>query len=340
MAGTENVEDFANRLRKNQRRLSKWLQREQIRAWRLYDADIPEYAVAVDCYLSGDAPWQADDNQHCHVVVQEYQPPSRVDSQRAEARLQAIMAVLPDVLGCPSEQVRLKVRQRQRGQQQYQRSGHAGEMIEVDEYGARLLVNLDDYLDTGLFLDHRKVRHYIFEQASGKRFLNLFAYTATASVHAARGGASSTLSLDLSSRYCQWAQQNLANNGCNTAAHTVQRVDVLGWLENPPAAAQFDLILLDPPTFSNSSSMDSNWDVQRDHAAVIHQCMALLAVDGCLIFSNNFRQFRLDPALAGSFNIDDRSRWSLHPDFERNQRIHRCWFIRHPADTGTAGNDG
>jgi 23S rRNA (guanine2445-N2)-methyltransferase / 23S rRNA (guanine2069-N7)-methyltransferase len=199
--------------------------------------------------------------------------------------------------------------------------------MEVREGAARLLVNLTDYLDTGLFLDHRPVRLHIGATAKGKRFLNLFCYTATASVHAALGGAQSTTSVDLSPTYLDWARRNLALNGLSEARHHLLQADCRDWLAE--CRQQFDLILLDPPTFSNSKKMPDTLDIQRDHVDLIHQAVRLLAPEGELVFSTNRRRFQLDPVVSELFAVEDVTRWSLDKDFERSAGIHQCWFIRH-----------
>lgn len=306
---------FANRLQKNRKRLQKWLKQQNIENYRLYDADMPEYAVAVDCY--GD--W---------VHVAEYAAPASVDEAAAEARLRDVLAAIPAALQVDPRRVVLKQRARQRGSRQYEKIDRRGEFMEVREGDARLLVNLHDYLDTGLFLDHRPVRRRIAELAAGTHFLNLFCYTATASVHAALGGARTTTSVDLSPTYLDWARRNLALNGLSEARNHLVQADCRRWLAD--CRQQFDLILLDPPTFSNSKRMgDDTLDIQRDHVDLIHQAMRILAPDGLLIFSNNKQRFKLDPLLEEIFAVEDFHRQSLDPDFERSPEIHRCWLIRH-----------
>ena len=318
---------FVNRLKKNQRALKGWLKQNKISAYRLYDSDLPEFAVAIDVFY-------ADNAVHC--VVQEYQAPQTVNAAMAEARLEAVMLALPDALGAEAENIHLKIRQVKSGNAQYEK--HAAKRsanITVEESGALLELNLSDYLDTGLFLDHRPVRRFIQQQATGKRFLNLFAYTASATVSAVTGGAKSSVSVDSSNRYCQWAKRNLDNNGAAAQLHQVVRQDVFTWLESASTGLadghRFDLVLLDPPTFSNSTDHERDWNVQRDHMGAIDACLALMAPGAVLIFSNNYRRFKLDPNLLENtdrgIRVEDRSRWSIDRDFHRNQRIHRCWFI-------------
>jgi len=223
----------------------------------------------------------------------------------------------------------VKARQRQRGASQYEKLGDAqGEELVVEEGPARLLVNLRDYLDTGLFLDHRPARRFIGAQCRDKRFLNLFCYTATVSVHAALGGASESLSIDMSNTYLDWARRNFRLNAVDTARHRLLRADCLQWLAEQ-RRAQWDVIFLDPPSFSNSKRMREVLDVQRDHVDLIGHCMRLLVPGGMLLFSNNLRGFRLDPQLRRAFAVEDWQRPSLDPDFERNPRIHHCFLVRH-----------
>ncbi len=321
--GAGDVAGFANRLRKNAKHLARWAAREGVTSYRLYDADLPEFALAIDRY-------QNADTGEVWAHVQEYAPPKSLDPQLARARLRSAMRALPETLGVPPEQVILKVRERQRGKAQYERLAQRGEFVPVTEGGCRLLVNLTDYLDTGLFLDHRPVRTMIQAQAKGKRFLNLFCYTATATVHAARGGAVATTSVDLSSTYLEWAGRNLAENGLSGTRHRLVRADCLQWLEDAAArSARFDLILLDPPTFSNSKRMQGVLDIQRDHATLVRAAMRLLDRGGLLIFSNNFRKFRLDAALLEEFAVEDIGPRTIPPDFARNAAIHHAYLLRH-----------
>lgn len=309
---SEGGQMFANRLQKNLKQLGKWARREGVQCYRLYDADMPEYALAVDIY--GD--W---------VHVQEYAPPRSIDPEKAQARLLDALAAIPAALGVPSDKVVVKRRERQTGTRQYERQGSEGRFMEVQEGGAGLLVNLTDYLDTGLFLDHRPLRLRIQREAAGKRFLNLFCYTATATVHAAKGGARSTTSVDLSKTYLDWARRNLALNGFSEKQRLVQS-DVLAWLAEE--RGEFDLIFIDPPTFSNSKRMEGVFDVQRDHVRLLDLAMAHLAPGGVLYFSNNFRKFQLDPALAERYAVEEISGATLDPDFARNPKIHRAWRLQ------------
>ena len=308
---SEGGQMFANRLQKNLKQLGKWARREQIECYRLYDADMPEYALAIDLYRD----W---------VHVQEYAPPRSIDPEKAQARLLDALAAIPQALGVAQSNVVIKRRERQTGTKQYQRQAAQGQFMEVLEGGAKLLVNLTDYLDTGLFLDHRPMRLRIQREAAGKRFLNLFCYTATATVHAARGGARSTTSVDLSKTYLDWARRNLSLNGFSDK-HRLEQANVMEWLEAD--RGEYDLIFIDPPTFSNSKRMEGVFDVQRDHVQLLDLAMARLARGGVLYFSNNFRKFQLDEAISSRYQVEEISAQTLDADFARNAKIHRAWRL-------------
>ena len=304
---------LVNRLHKNLKQLSGWLQREQITCYRVYDADLPQYALAVDRYGP------------C-VHVQEYAPPASVDPGQAQRRLQEALSAISTALAVPRSHIFLKQRRRQKGAAQYDKQADEGNFVEVSEGGLHLLVNLSDYLDTGLFLDHRITRAKLREWAHGKRFLNLFGYTGTASVYAAAGGAVRTTTVDASQTYLAWARRNMARNGFALSRHDFVRADCLLWLQT--AQARYDLIFLDPPTFSNSKRSAQSFDVQRDHVALLQAAGRLLAPRGTLIFSTNYRRFKLDQAALPGFVIEDLSAATLPPDFARNPRIHQCWLLR------------
>ncbi len=313
---------LANRLRKNLATLGRWARRTGVTCYRLYDRDLPEYAAAVDLY--------AGERRGLHV--QEYAPPATVDPETAARRLAELVAVLPEVTGIAPEDVYLKVRRRQRGAAQYTRTGSTGAPFEVREGDCRFLVNLSEYLDTGLFLDHRDTRRMIAALASGVRFLNLFAYTGTATVCAARGGAAATDSVDLSRTYLEWARRNLDLNGVRGPEHRLLQADCLTWLEEQAAASErgprYGLIFLDPPTFSNSKRMEGVLDLQRDHVRLIRLAAALLNPGGTLLFSTNRRGFRLDREALADLAPEDITRQTLPRDFERSPRVHQCWRIR------------
>lgn len=305
---------LANRLRKNLRRLHGWLVSRRPECYRIYDADLPEYAVAIDRY-----------GEWLHVA--EYAPPATIDPARAQERLREVMAAVTVALETPASRIVLKTRSRQRGREQYNRLGAQRQMLEVREGEARFMVNLHDYLDTGLFLDHRPLRRMMTEAAPGKRFLNLFAYTGAVSVCAGLGGARSTTSVDLSATYLDWAERNLALNGLTAPQHTCLRADCLQWLEEP--RGEWDLVFLDPPSFSNSARMEATLDVQRDHVALIQGAMLQLAPGGELYFSTNRRGFRPDLAALADLEVRDLTEQSIDPDFRGGSPPHRLYLLSH-----------
>ncbi|WPL16777.1 Ribosomal RNA large subunit methyltransferase K/L [Thiorhodovibrio winogradskyi] len=317
------AEMLANRLRKNQKSLNAWLKQRDIGCYRLYDADLPEYALAIDIYTRTEPDAQGQRLAH----VQEYAAPPEIDPRAARRRLREAMGVIGETLEIERQHILFKVRQRQRGKAQYDRQGQEGQFFEVREAGLRFLVNLQDHLDTGLFLDHRKTRELIGQRASGRRFLNLFGYTGTASVHAAAGGATSTLTVDLSRTYCDWAERNLALNGFSAPQHRVDQADCLQWLQRP-RWDQFGLIFLDPPSFSTSKRMRGSFDVQRDHVRLIQLAARLLEPDGELVFSTNLRRFKLDTDALGDLHCENLKAYTLPRDFQRNARVHHCWRLR------------
>ncbi|CAG9414929.1 Ribosomal RNA large subunit methyltransferase K/L [Providencia alcalifaciens] len=308
--------DFANRLRKNQKKLAKWAKQQGIECYRLYDADLPEYNVAVDIY--GDK-----------VVIQEYAPPKTVDERKARQRLFDVITATMNVLELTSNQLILKTRQRQKGKQQYEKLAQKDDFFLVNEYNAKLLVNLTDYLDTGLFLDHRIARRMLGEMSRGKDFLNLFCYTGTATVHAGLGGAKSTTSVDMSRTYLEWAEKNLQANQLTGRQHRLMQADCLNWLAN--SDEQFDLIFIDPPTFSNSKRMDGTFDVQRDHVQLITNLKRMLRRGGTVMFSNNKRGFKMDLEALTELGLkaQEITAKTLSEDFARNRQIHNCWLISH-----------
>ncbi|MGO2204160.1 bifunctional 23S rRNA (guanine(2069)-N(7))-methyltransferase RlmK/23S rRNA (guanine(2445)-N(2))-methyltransferase RlmL [Pseudomonas helleri] len=308
---SEGGQMFANRLQKNLKALGKWVKREGIDCYRVYDADMPEYSMAIDLY-------------HDWVHVQEYAAPKSVDPEKASARMFDALAAIPQALKIDKCRVIVKRRERQSGTKQYERQSAQGKFTEVMEGGVKLLVNLTDYLDTGLFLDHRPIRMRIQKEAAGKRFLNLYCYTATASVHAAKGGARSTTSVDLSKTYLDWARRNLSLNGFSDK-NRLEQGDVMAWLD--ACREEYDLIFIDPPTFSNSKRMEGIFDVQRDHVQLLDLAMARLAPGGVLYFSNNFRKFVLDEHLAARYAVEEITASTIDPDFARNSKIHRAWKI-------------
>lgn len=312
----------ANRLRKNRQRLKGWLKQQQIDCYRAYDADLPEYSAAIDVYtpLTGEPPW---------LHVQEYQAPSSIDAELAAQRFETLLAAAAEAFDVPNDRVARKRRARAKGGSKYGRMDHRGDSFVVAEGGVRLEVNLFDYLDTGLFLDHRPVRRRIAKEvgaaAEAPRLLNLFCYTGAVTAHAAVAGAR-TVSVDLSATYLDWARRNLQLNHCDLADHALIKADVMAWLERD--GGYYDLIFCDPPTFSNSKSA-ADFDVQREHVRLLALCMARLAPGGRLLFSNNYRRFRLDQVAVERFaTVTDVTASSIDRDFARNPKIHCCFELR------------
>ena len=310
---TEGATMVLNRLKKNQRKLERWRKKSDISCYRLYDADIPEYAVAVDIYDQS-------------IYVQEYAPPNTISEKVARERFAEIKLAVKEFSSNFRGKIYYKERRRQKGDSQYERLNEGpSDTLQVSEGTAQFEVNLSDYLDTGLFLDHRPVRSLIGDLAAGKRFLNLFCYTAAASVQAALAGATSSLSIDMSNTYLDWAQRNFDLNSLRAGKHKLLRADCLKWLE--VEGEQYDVIFLDPPTFSNSKKMDTVLDIQRDHGDLIRACMGKLASGGTLVFSNNFRKFKMDELTLRQFDCENITPKTLDVDFERNPRIHNVWLI-------------
>ncbi len=308
--------DFANRLQKNLAKIGKWAKKEQLDCYRIYDADLPDYNVAIDMYLD-------------HLVIQEYSAPKNIPEETAKRRLTDIIRASIAVTGIDANKVVLKVRERQKGRSQYQKLAQQAQTLQVHEYGVTLQVNLYDYLDTGLFLDHKLTRKMLGEMSAGKDFLNLFAYTGSATVHAAKGGARSTTTVDMSNTYLDWAKDNMKLNGLVGRQHQYIQADCLQWLEK--ATGQYDLIFIDPPTFSNSKRMEQTFDVQRDHVQLMKNLKRLLRPDGVIVFSNNKRHFKIDEqqVAALELNASNISAKTLPLDFARNKHIHNCWLVTH-----------
>ncbi len=319
---------LANRLKKNAKHLARWAKRNGVSCYRVYDADLPDFSFALDRYQSDISP------DLCWFHLQEYQAPKTIPEDRAAFRIELARKVVRQVFSIPEEQLFCKTRRRQRGRQQYQKQDNQGEYFQVREGAAALLINLSDYLDSGLFLDHRVTRAEIYRRARGKSVLNLFCYTGSFGVQAALGGADSVLNVDMSATYLKWAEENHAINGLDDATrYQFLRADVIDLLHRPSSYSLqpgYDLILLDPPSFSNSSKMQQTLDIQRDHDGLIAGAMRLLAKDGLLVFSTNKRGFRMDNSVAEGFDIRDVTPATIPEDFKRRPGIHHCWEIRQP----------
>jgi len=311
---------FANRLRKNFSRLDAWARREDVACFRVYDADMPEYSFAIDVYGNGER----------HACVQEYEAPPTVSRDAARGRRDEVLSVLPDVLGLPPERIALRVRRRQRFGEQYEKVDSEQQFHTVREGRYKFLVNFTDYLDTGLFLDHRITRRRVGELAAGRRFLNLFAYTGTATVHAVGGGATSSTTVDMSRTYLDWAKRNLELNGLTGPNHAFVHADCLGWLDEraQQGGPRYGLVFVDPPTLSRSKRMEKEFDVQRDHVALLHRIGEVLEPDGTILFSNNYQRFRLDTDGLADFEVKDITRATIPEDFRRNPKIHVAYLLR------------
>ena len=320
---SEGAQAVANRITKTLRHQRKRLDREGISCWRAYDADIPEYAAAIDVYTAiatdGEQPTNGESFPQTWLHVQEYAPPRDIPEDVARNRLRDLLRGASEAFGVPRERVAVKTRYKAKGGSKYGRFAQRGEFLVVEEGGLKFRVNLFDYLDTGLFLDHRPARAQVRTLARGKRFLNLFCYTGAASVHAAAGGAASTTSVDLSATYLEWAARNFTLNGFSGSRHELVQADALNWLRH--ARGQYDLVFVDPPTFSNSKRAD-DFDVQRDHAQLLRLCGERLAPEGVILFSNNLRRFHLKESLQETFEVRTTTPQSIPFDFERNPRIH------------------
>ena len=311
---TEGAAMVMNRLRKNYRRLKPWIERERISNYRLYDADIPEYAAAIDIYEG-------------HLHIAEYAAPKSIPEETARRRLNDVVLGAQHYAGLPSaDSIAIKRRQRQRGAGQYQKLGAIADRLVVREGRIKALVNLHDYLDTGLFLDHRPLRSWIAREAKGRHFLNLFSYTGVATLHAAAGGATTSASVDASATYLDWFKANLALNGFSERQHRGVRSDVRTWLAKD--TRHYDLIMLDPPSFSNSKGA-RDFDVQADHESLLELAMARLSSEGVLYFSTNRRRFELSESVTARWCVENVTAPSIPEDFSRHQRIHACWRLKH-----------
>lgn len=301
---------LGNRIAKNARHLAKWARRDGVDCYRVYDCDIPELPLTIDRYGA----------EHALVSVWE----DKV--ARPRAWLDAMCGAIATTLAVPRANLHLKARARQEGAAQYERLAQADVRIPVQEDGLTFLVNLDDYLDTGLFLDHRLMRRRVRGEAAGRHMLNLFAYTGAFSVHAAAGGAATTTSVDLSQTYLDWARDNLAANGFREDRHQLVRADIVQWLE-APSSQRWDLAVVDPPTFSNSKKMRGVFDVQRDHPQLLRRVFERMSRGAIVYFSTNARRFKLAPdAFEGATKVDDISRETVPVDF-RDEKIHRAWRV-------------
>ena len=312
----ETLLEFENRLQKVDRHISKWARRQGITCYRIYDNDLTNFPLVIDRY-----------EQAVHVA--EYQRQHSLDEFQHQAWLEACLDTIAKILEIPRFLVFFKERKRQKGQQQYEKVDTEKQQRLVQENGLNFLVNLSDYLDTGLFLDHRDTRQMVREQAEGQHFLNLFAYTGSFTVYAAAGGALTTTTVDLSNTYLDWAKANLSvNNFADQIGkkHYLIKADVKQYLDTL-RPGQFDLVVMDPPTFSNSKMMREELDTQRDHVDLLNQVIFATRPGGTIYFSTNYRSFKLDEANIKGVEIEDISQRTIPQDF-RNKKIHRCFRMK------------
>ncbi|WP_230470469.1 class I SAM-dependent methyltransferase [Lujinxingia vulgaris] len=313
MSYAEQAAMFENRLQKNISRIENAAQRLGQSCYRIYDADIPEIPLLVDWYEG-----------YLHVALMARRKFRDMDN---EAWLDAMLEVLMTRLDIPAEKVFVKTRRRQKGSWQYSKFAHERSEIVVHEDGLKFKVNLSDYLDTGLFLDHRITRQMVREESEGKSVLNLFAYTGAFTVHAIAGGARKTVTVDMSNTYLRWARENLALNQMSLRGHRFERADILQYLASPDRARErYDLIVLDPPTFSNSKKMDDTLEIQRDHPWLINTSLGLLKPGGALYFSTNFRNFKLQPGQLHGASLEELTHKTIPHDFQHS-KPHQSWRI-------------
>ena len=307
------AQTFASRLTKLARHLRRLPTKQGITCFRLYERDIPEVPLVVDRY-----------EDHLHLA--EYDRPHDRDQATHDAWLDLMAQTAAETLEVPAENVFFKRRRRQVGLTQHEQVAQDRYEIQVQEGGLRFIVNLSDYIDTGLFLDHRITRDMVRNVAGGKRFLNLFAYTGAFSVYAAAGGASKVVTVDWSNTYLQWAQRNMQLNGFDSPDFQFVRNDAVSFVDQLPVVPQFDLAVVDPPTFSNSKRTEAVWDVQRDSVPLLRSLLKRMSPGGVIYFSNNFRGFKMEPDELGATDVHEISNQTVPPNY-RNRKIHRCWRI-------------
>lgn len=309
----QQAELFGRRLDKLAKHLRRYPTKQGISCYRIYEKDIAEIPLVVDRYAD-------------HLHLTEYSTPyQRTDAQHARW-LDLMAKTACETLGVDPHKLFFKRRNRQAGSSQHEHIADLKYEIEVNEGGLRFVVNLSDYIDTGLFLDHRITRGMVREAAAGKQFLNLFAYTGSFSVYAAAGGAAETTTVDWSNTYLEWAKRNMALNGFGSSAHHFVRENAVDFVYNHPREPIYDLAVVDPPTFSNSKRTDSLWDVQRDAVPLLEQLVLLMKPGGVIYFSNNFRHFKMDSSSLSVQHLHEISNQTVPPNY-RNRRIHRCWRI-------------
>lgn len=311
--GEDKSSPFKNRIRKNYRHVRKWAKRTGTNCFRVYDRDIKEYPIAIDFYAG-------------RFCVQ-YFSYDRSSDEPPPERVEETEQALYSIFGARPEEIYWRTRVRRTRTQQYEKRGEDQEFFIVQEYGVKFKVNLRDYLDTGLFLDHRETRRLVASASQGKSVLNLFAYTCSFSVHAALAGASSTKSVDMSNTYTAWGRENFMLNAISPSPHTIVRADCLRFIEEEIAArSKYDIIVIDPPTISRSKKMEEMFEIQADYLHLLSQALRLLTQGGTLFFSTNFRKFSFDPSLFPFCTVREITDQTIPLDFH-NQKIHRCWQL-------------
>jgi len=303
--GEDKASPFKNRIRKNYRLVRKWAKRTTTDCFRIYDRDIKEYPLAIDFYAG-------------KFLVQFISFDGDIEPK------EEVEQVLSSIFGVAPENIYWRSRIRRKKLEQYEKLADEKEFFIVHEYGVKFKVNLVDYLDTGLFLDHRETRQIVARAAKGKRLLNLFAYTCSFSVHAALAGASFTKSVDMSNTYTEWGRDNFLLNGIPLQHHAIIRADCLKFLEEEKET--YDLIVIDPPTISRSKKMEEMFDIQVDYIELIAQALKLLNPKGTIFFSTNSRKFVFDNSLFEGCKIVEITEKTIPLDFHQ-QKIHRCWTI-------------
>lgn len=308
--GDDKTSPLKNRIRKNYRHVRKWANRTLTNSFRVYDRDIKEYPLAIDFY----------DGRFCVHYFSE----SKESSKPREDLYEAVTGAICSIFGVSEERIHSRTRIKRERTEQYEKFSESRDFFTVLEYGVKFRVNLVNYLDTGLFLDHRETRQMVAAMAHGKRLLNLFAYTCSFSVHAALKGAAFTKSVDLSNTYTEWGKFNYFLNGISLKNHVIVREDCLKLLEEEEE--KYDIIVIDPPTISRSKRMDQMFDIQTDYVSLITNALKLLEKGGVIFFSTNSRRFSLDESQFPEYRVQDISKKTIPVDFH-NQKVHRCWKL-------------
>ncbi|EMY78374.1 S-adenosylmethionine-dependent methyltransferase domain protein [Leptospira weilii serovar Ranarum str. ICFT] len=311
---------FRNRITRMSKHWKKWARKRNIECFRIYDRDIPQVPVSVDLY-----------GPYCQISA--YKNDYEISDEERERENAEIGRIVSETLNLEPDCIFWKKREPKKGKEQYEKQSEQAELFEVGENGLRFYVNLSDYLDTGLFLDHRITRELVRKEAKGKKFLNLFSYTGSFTVYAVSGGATESLSVDLSNTYLAWAEENLKLNGFSLTKHRLLRADVTEWLyqeRTNPNRKRYDLIVVDPPTFSNSKKMTNVFDIQKDHVEILNVLYREFALPGAVLyFSTNFRKFEFSEKSVLWENSKDITKTTLPDDF-RNEKIHYCWRMEKP----------